>query len=90
MALKMHPSLMMPAGQWLKEAFIQSGEMKVGEMAQKIGVTRQSFSAVLNGRSAMTPTLAVRLERHLGISATTLMHMQVDYELSQEREKLDP
>lgn len=87
MALKMHSSLAMPAGQWLKEAIIIPEKIPMGKLAESLSVSRQALSAVLNGRSAMTFSLAVRLEKVLGISADTLMNMQTTYEMAEAREK---
>lgn len=87
MALEMHHSLTMPAGVWLKEAFLIPENIKVTALAEGLGITRQALTAVLNGRSAMTPSLAVKLEKALGIKARMLMDMQTSYELAQARER---
>lgn len=87
MVLKMHESLNMPAGVWLKEAFIAPENISLKNLSERLSVSRQALSAVLNGRSSLTSCLAVRLEKILGVSANMLMSMQVNYEMSQAREK---
>ena len=34
------------------------GGMKIGEVAQKLGVSRISLSRILNGKTAITPEMA--------------------------------
>lgn len=85
MALEMHTSLVMPAGVWFKEVWLLPEKITVTSLAEALGVTRQALTAVLSGRSAMTPVLAVKLEKATRISAKTLMNMQTDYELVKAR-----
>lgn len=86
MAIKVHPSFAMPAGVWLKEAIIIPEQVSITELAEKLHVSRQTLSAILNGRANLTPSLAVRLEKILGTNANTLMRMQGIYEMIQARE----
>jgi addiction module HigA family antidote len=48
-----------------------------GELAERLGITRQNFNAILNGKRAVTPLMAMRLERVLGVDAHTWMNMQL-------------
>lgn len=86
MAIKVHPSFAMPAGVWLKEAVIIPEKVNIRELAEKLLVSRQTLSAILNGRAALTYSLDVRLEKVLGTNADTLMKMQNIYEMGQARE----
>ncbi|QYU69485.1 HigA family addiction module antidote protein [Leptolyngbya sp. 15MV] len=53
------------------------------EVAEHLGVSRQNISALLNGRAALSPMMALRFEKAFGVKADTLMRMQVAYELAQ-------
>jgi addiction module HigA family antidote len=48
-----------------------------GQVADHLGVSRQNFTAVLNGRRAVDPLMAMRLERVVGLSAQTWLDMQL-------------
>ena len=43
--------------------------LTIGEVAKRLGVTRQALSAVLNGRAGVSAAMALRLEGALGTSA---------------------
>ena len=57
----------------------------VAEAAQALGVTWQKLSRVINGKSAVTPEMAVRLEQGIGSTADTWLRMQTAYDLAQVR-----
>ena len=52
-----------------------------------MGVTRQQLYNVINGKSAITPEMAVRLEKALGGTADLWLRMQVNYDLAQVRQR---
>jgi addiction module HigA family antidote len=86
MAIKIHPSFAIHAGEWLKTEIVQAHGIAINTLAEKFGVSRQAISAVLNGRAALTADMAVRFEHAFGIKADTLMRMQTRYELAKARE----
>ena len=61
--------------------------LAVTEAAQRLGVTRQALSALLNGRAGISPTMALRLEAALGTSAEMWLEMQAGYDLWQARKQ---
>ena len=64
----------------------------VAAAAQGLGVTRQQLYRVINGNSAVTPDMALRLEKALGGDADFWLRLQTAYDLAQARqrhEKLD-
>lgn len=56
-------------------------EMSIGEAANRLGVSRQSLSAVLNGRAGVSADMALRLSQALGTSAEMWLSMQVAHDL---------
>ena len=56
-------------------------EMSVTEVAQRLGVTRQTLSALLTGRAGVSAEMALRLEGALGTSAEMWIEMQAGYDL---------
>lgn len=57
----------------------------VAEAAEALGVTRQQLYRVINGTSAITPDMALRLEKGIGSTADTWLRMQSVYDLAQAR-----
>lgn len=89
MALKMHPSLAVHPGDWLKTEVVEALGVEIGDIAANFGVSRQAIGAVLNGRAALTAQMALRFEKAFGIKAETLMRMQARYDLARAREVVD-
>lgn len=53
-------------GEILKELVIEPLGLSVTEAARHLGVSRKTLSKVLNGRGAVTPEMALRLEMTFG------------------------
>jgi addiction module antidote protein, HigA family len=85
MAIKVHPSFAIHAGEWLKSEIVDAHGISINEIADAFGVSRQSISALLNGRAALTADMAIRFENAFGVKADTLMRMQARYELAKAR-----
>lgn len=89
MGMKMHSSLAVHVGGWLKTELVEPYGLSVTETADRLGVSRQSMSKLLNGRSGLTGEMAIRFEKAFGISAATLMRMQAGHELAQAQLRAD-
>lgn len=61
--------------------------LSVAEGAAGLGVTRQHLYNVINGKSGVTPEMAVRLEKAFGGSADVWLRMQLNYDLAQVRRR---
>lgn len=59
----------------------------IAQAARALGVTRQQLYNVVNGRSAISPEMAVRLEKAFGGTADVWLRMQAIYDLSQVRKR---
>ena len=86
MALKMHPSLTVHVGDWLRTELLEPCDLKINEVSHHLGVSRQSLSALLNGRANLSADMALRFEKAFGVKAQTLLRMQAAYALAQARE----
>lgn len=76
-------------GRLLKDD-LEALNLTVAEAAEALGVTRQQLYRVMNGTSAITPEMAVRLEKSIGTSADTWLRMQTSYDLAQVRLRVPP
>jgi addiction module HigA family antidote len=55
------------------------------DAAKGLGVTRQQLHNIIAGRSAISPEMAVRLEKALGSTADAWLRMQANYDLAKIR-----
>jgi addiction module HigA family antidote len=74
-------------GEVLKDTVLSpdGGGQTVTGFAEHLGVSRVMLSNIVNGRAAITPEMADRLEQALGTSAETWLRMQAAYDLWQVR-----
>ena len=66
-------------GTFVRESVIPSG-MSVKDAAKLIGVGRPALSNFLNGKSALSPEMALRLEKAFGADRKRLLDMQAAYD----------
>ena len=86
MALKMHPSLTVNVGDWLRTEVVEPAGLSVTALAAHFGVSRQALSTLLNGRASLSADMAIRFEKAFGVKADTLLRMQTAFELAQARQ----
>jgi antitoxin HigA-1 len=62
-------------GGFVKSEIIEALELSVTEAAKVLGVTRPALSALLSQLAALSPEMALRIEKAFGVSMDTLMRM---------------
>lgn len=76
-------------GETLREDVLPALGLTVTDAAAQLGVTRAALSRVLNGRAAISPGMALRLEAWLGVEnggrADLWISQQAAYDLWQAR-----
>ena len=75
----MHP------GTLLRDRTLPALGLGVPAAARALGVSRAALYAVLSGRAAVSPAMALRLERLTGERAETWLARQADYDLARTR-----
>ena len=60
-------------GETLREDILPALGLNVTQAAAQLGVTRAALSRVLNGRAAISPEMALRLEGWLGVTVAALI-----------------
>ena len=85
MAIKLHPSFAVHPGGWLRTELIESYGLSVTVTAEKLGVTRQAMSNLLNGGAGLSAEMSIRFEKAFGVQADTLMRMQAAHDLAEAR-----
>ena len=69
-------------GAFVKSELIEGHGLSVTEAAAVLGVTRPTVSHV-NGRTALSSEMALRIEKAFGLRMDTLMRMQNAYDIAQ-------
>ena len=68
-------------GQVLRQHVLPALDLSVSRAARELSVTRQTLHRILAGQAAVTPEMAVRLERFCGVPALFWLRLQLQYEL---------
>jgi addiction module HigA family antidote len=85
MAIKIHPSIHVHPGPWLRRQIVEPHGINVKDLAVHFGVSRQNLSNVLHGHTAVSADMAIRFEKAFGVMADTLLRMQVAHDLAKAR-----
>jgi antitoxin HigA-1 len=72
-------------GLGLRDDFDALG-LSIAKAANALGITRQQLYKVVNGTSAISPEMAVRLEVVIGSTADHWLRLQNAYDLAQVRQ----
>lgn len=59
--------------------------VSIAEAAGVLGITRQQLYRVTKGESAVTPDMALRLEKAIGSTADFWLRLQMNYDLARAR-----
>lgn len=59
--------------------------LSVTKAAKALGVSRQALDNVIHGKAAISPEMAIRLDKAFGGSAETWLRLQAAYDLAQAK-----
>ena len=79
-------------GEILRELCIEPLGLSITEAAEALGITRKTLSSILNGRSGISPEMAVRLSLAFSTSSESWLNQQAQYDLweaEKRRKKLN-
>ncbi|MGO4175527.1 HigA family addiction module antitoxin [Bosea sp. TAF32] len=85
MGIKLHASFAVHPGEWLRSELVEPYGLNVTVAAEKLKVTRQAMSNLLNSKAGLSAEMAIRFEKAFGVRADTLLRMQAVYDLAQAR-----
>lgn len=68
-------------GEIIKSLCLEPLGLTVTQAAEALGISRKTLSAILNGRSGVSPEMAVRLSIAFGTSAESWLNLQVQHDL---------
>jgi len=64
-------------------------ELSITDAAQVLGVTRPTISKLVNGRSALSPEMAIRLSKAFGSTPAFWLRLQLNYDLALAEKNAD-
>src|ERR1700719_979474 len=70
-------------GRIVRSACLEPSGLSVTDGAKLLGVTRQALNNVINGKSGISPEMAIRLTKAFGSTPETWLRMQLAYDLAQ-------
>jgi addiction module HigA family antidote len=76
-------------GEFLRELYIVPSGLSVRKVAESLGVSASTFNRLLNGQSAVSPEMALRLSITLGRSPESWLAMQDQYDLWRIRQNIN-
>jgi addiction module HigA family antidote len=72
-------------GRIVRSACLEPLGMSVTAGAKVLGVSRQTLTKIINGKSGISAEMAIRLAKAFGSTAETWVRMQASYDLAQAR-----
>ncbi len=82
--VKMTPS---HPGDFVRTEIIAELGLSVTKAAEVLGVRRAALSALLHAKAALSPEMALRIEKAFGVNMDMLMHMQAWHDTVRMRAK---
>lgn len=74
-------------GEIVREECLAPLGLSVTEGARILGVTRQALNNLVNEKSAISPEMAIRLEKAFGSSAGMWLRLQLNHDLAVARRR---
>ncbi|MBK8907059.1 MAG: HigA family addiction module antidote protein [Rhodospirillales bacterium] len=74
-------------GSFIREEILDELRLSVAKAAEVLGVRRATLSDLVNEKSALSPEMALRLEKAFGLSMDTLLRMQAWHDSHAMRER---
>ena len=76
-------------GDFIRTEIIEELGLNVTRAAEILGVRRATLSDLLNGNAALSPEMALRIEKAFGVGMDMLLRMQTWYDASQMRARAE-
>lgn len=76
-------------GEFIREVYLDELDLSARTVAAALKVSPSTFTRILNGKSSVTPEMALRVSKTLGRSPESWLAMQNSYDLWQMRQHFD-
>jgi addiction module HigA family antidote len=74
-------------GDLIRTEIVDALGLTVSKAAEILGVRRATLSDILHGKAALTPEMALRIEKAFGPDMHHLLRMQLAYDVAQTRQR---
>lgn len=74
-------------GRFIRDEILDELGLSVSRAAEILDVRRATLSDLVNGKSGLSPEMALRIEKAFGVSMDTLLRMQAWYDSHTMRER---
>jgi addiction module HigA family antidote len=74
-------------GTFVREEILEPLGLPVARAAEVLGVRRATLSDLVNAKAALSPEMALRIEKAFGVSMDTLLRMQAWFDTCDMRTK---
>jgi addiction module HigA family antidote len=76
-------------GELIRTEIVEALGLNVSQAAEILKVRRATLSDLLNAKAALSPDMALRIEKAFGTDMDHLLRMQVAYDVAQSRRRKD-
>jgi addiction module HigA family antidote len=76
-------------GEFIRDEILDELHLNITEASEVLGVRRATLSDLVNGNAALSPEMALRIEKAFGIDMEMLLRMQAWYDAHAMRERAD-
>jgi addiction module HigA family antidote len=76
-------------GAFVREEVLEALDLPVARAAEALGVRRATLSDLVNEKAALSPEMALRIEKAFGVSMDMLLRLQAGYDSANMRERAD-
>ena len=76
-------------GAFIREEILDELGLSVLKAAEVLGVRRATLSDLLNEKAALSPEMALRIEKAFGVKMYLLLKMQAGYDTENMRKRAD-
>ncbi len=74
-------------GEVIRGLCLEPKGMSITNAAERLGISRKTLYKIINGKGAVTPEMALRLELVFGSTAQTWLNMQTAHDLWRLQDK---
>ncbi|MDR1326773.1 MAG: HigA family addiction module antidote protein [Heliobacteriaceae bacterium] len=76
-------------GEILKEGYLDELNISIAAAALKLGVSRKTLYDLINGKSAVSSEMALKIAKAFNSDATFWLDLQTQYDLWHARQRVD-
>ena len=76
-------------GEFIRDEILTELGLSVSDAAEALGVRRATLSDLVNGHAALSPEMALRIEKAFGVNMDMLLRMQAWHDAAAMRKKAD-